>query len=205
MVVERHPRFAWSGHVDPIAALQAEFETLELLKGRSPSSLTQAKSFKIVAGMEGAIGCNRPFEADTVPIALLDEVFLEFKEIQSGSVGPPSTRAYRLLDQLAEAACGWYSDEKKRAPIIGEILSDVAGIALKPGVVNGTIFQTDGHLQHSIMPAIIRECKNNSGNAAWQAMSYYGHFLRFAYKTYGTYGTRFPAILLIDMGELGYR
>ena len=53
------------------------------------------------------------------------------------------------------------------------------------------------------MPAAIRACKNEHGDALSQAIVYYAHFLAQALENvlhYYNYDTRFPSILMVDMG-----
>jgi tRNA A-37 threonylcarbamoyl transferase component Bud32 len=54
------------------------------------------------------------------------------------------------------------------------------------------------------MPAAIRACKNESGDALNKAAAYYGHFLGRVMDSPGLYrnqNTRFPCILMVDQGE----
>jgi hypothetical protein len=49
-----------------------------VLRG-SPPSMASPAEFKKEAGPDNIIGCGRPFEESTIPIALLDEAFAVFK------------------------------------------------------------------------------------------------------------------------------
>ncbi|KZP18102.1 hypothetical protein FIBSPDRAFT_1028522 [Athelia psychrophila] len=81
------------------------------IRKAAPLSLAVAKKFKTISGPNDAIGCNRPFENDTIPINLLDQTFGLFKD---RCRKPPSTKAMTLLIELASAACEWYKSEDLR-------------------------------------------------------------------------------------------
>jgi len=67
--------------------------------------------------------------------------------------------------------------------------------------ISGTEYTTDGNLDVNIMPAAIRECKNDSGHALNQVILYYTQFLQGVFN-HGFYhsNTSFPCILMIDIG-----
>ncbi|PVG03040.1 hypothetical protein CPB86DRAFT_779928, partial [Serendipita vermifera] len=116
---------------------------------------------------------------------------------------PPSEKALELLDALSEAACTWHIDETSRRTAIQDIFNDIAGLYLSPESVSGTEYKTDGtQVPFMIMPAAIRECKNEYGSALYEAIGYYVQFLvqRLSYR-----GTRFPCILMTDIGtDMGF-
>ena len=63
----------------------------------APSSLNDPGRFKQISGPMHTINCNRPFESDSIPIALLDENFGHFLKRKSE---PPSLKAVLLLHKL---------------------------------------------------------------------------------------------------------
>lgn len=175
----------------------------QAIRKAPPSSLAVAKKFKTISGPDDAIGCNRPFENDTIPINLLDETFGLFKD---RCRKPPSTKAMTLLVELTSVACEWYYPEelalrglfKKKAGL--SFIKQVITIVVEE--TNSTIkCTTDGNLRCTIMPAAIRGCKNEFGQALHQAILYYSRFLDIALNNYSDCDSRFPCIILMDTGE----
>ena len=71
--------------------------------------------FRNHTGPGRAIGCNRPYEKDTIPIALLDEAFGIFKDKCEGL---PSLT---LLNELSYTSCRWYSSQPARQVAVQEV------------------------------------------------------------------------------------
>ncbi|CAG8577015.1 12384_t:CDS:2 [Acaulospora colombiana] len=91
---------------------------------------------------------------------------------------PPSESALELLDALSEATCDWHRDETGRRTAIRDILNHRAGLYLSPETVSGTEYKTGGtQVPVIIMPAVIRECKDEQGSALYEAIGYYVQFL----------------------------
>jgi hypothetical protein len=170
----------------------------KLINKGSPSSLAASPQFKTVAGLDKIIGCNRPFERDTIPIVLLHEAFGVFRD---RCADLPSTKALLLLDKLTEACCGWYNLEPNRQVAVQEVLEEYASLKFTPQVVtlgDGKQCTTDGNLTVKIMPAAIRECKDFALN---QAILYFSRFLYNALQNINSYNDHvFPSILLVDIG-----
>jgi len=68
----------------------------------APSSLARPEQFKKITGPNHAIGCNRPFELDTIPLVLLHESFGIFMD---RCERPPSEEALACLNELSPVAC----------------------------------------------------------------------------------------------------
>lgn len=166
----------------------------KLLK-RSPSSLAiKPSDFGPIA--EDVVNCNRPFDSNTIPIDLFQPEFGQFK---TDRAEPPTAWAQKLLQELTTAACKWYNDETGRRSEIHDILRD-NGFSLAAQTINGTEHRTDGNSSALIMPAVIRECKNEFGFATAEAIAYYAQFLKREIRYHRF--TRFPSILLVDVGML---
>ncbi|KIK03232.1 hypothetical protein K443DRAFT_5494 [Laccaria amethystina LaAM-08-1] len=144
----------------------------------APSSLSKPSAFQTSA--QQVVTCNRPFDFDTIPITLLQEEFGLF------------------MDELA--ACKWYENKTQRRSKIQKVFDDVAGLYLSAETIRGTEYTTDGNLRVNIMPAVIRECKNEAGCGLLEAIAFYVQFLVKALDRHGI-RNRFPCILLIDTGS----
>jgi len=167
---------------------------LEVLTEPPPSSLARPTLFERKA--QGLIQCNRPFAFDTIPITLLQEEFAEFK---SNCKLEPSVLAYQLADDLTMAACQWYPSKDMRRDRINAVLS--TGLDVSWGHIDGTSRTTDGNSKPVVIPALIRDCKNNEGCALFEAVAYYTNFLKGQLENQRY--TRFPSILMTDIGKRG--
>ena len=177
----------------PIKRMKHEVE-----KG-SPSSMANPRLFKTLAGPQHVIGCNRPYETDTIPVALLHPVFGIFKD---RCKEPPSELALSLLNAINPVACEWQDFEIQRRSVVREMFQRYLGLNFLEQKIPGTEYATDGNLSAIVMPTAIRECKNEHGEPLNQAILYYANFLKYAFVAhqYHNVDSRFPCILLIDMG-----
>ena len=162
----------------------------------APSSLCKLSTFQTSA--QGVVACNRPFDYHTIPITLLQKEFGLFMEDCKDF---PSPKSQELLQALTEAACKWYENETQRRSEIQKVFDEVAGHYLSAETITGTEFKIDGNLRVNIMPAVVRECKNEAGCALLEAIAYYVQFLVKALDRCGMCD-RFPCILLIDTGKV---
>jgi hypothetical protein len=182
------------GFPPPIKALMAE------ITKAPPSALANHKQFKLITGPDNVVGCNRPFETDTIPLELLDQAFAIFK---TKCRAEPSTGTLAGLMELAHVGCKWHDSENQRRDETIKVLRKATGLFFHAEKISKTEFTTDGNLPVFIIPPAIRECKNEHGEALNKAISYYGRFLIDAIKDclcYYNYDTRFPSILIVDMG-----
>jgi hypothetical protein len=162
----------------------------------APSSLSKPSAFQTSA--QQVVACNRPFDADTIPITLLQE---EFGLFMDDCKVLPSPKSHELLQALTVAACKWYENKTQRRSEIQKVFDDVVGLYLSAETIGGTEYTTDGNLRANIMPAVIRECKNEAGCGLLEAIAYYVQFLVKALDRRGMCN-RFPCILLIDTGKV---
>lgn len=174
--------------------VETEHLLLAKFSKHSPSSLSKPSEFKSFA--QNIVCCNRPFEFDTIPIALLQEEFGHFKDDCQVT---PSAKAQELLQNLTVVACEWHDSETDRRSEVQSVLDDKADLYLSAETISGTEYKTDGTLKGKIMPPSIRECKNESGCALFEAISYYVQYLK---QKLSFRGTRFPCILFVDIGTL---
>jgi hypothetical protein len=138
---------------------------------------------------------NRPFAFDAIPITLLQR---EFGTFQDDRALVPSATAQALLLSLTPAACQWYSSETLRRSAVQAVFKEF-GLYFAAETIHATEYKTDGNLFPEIMPAAIRECKNEKGCALYEAIAYYSQFLKINLKP-DAQNTRFPCILLLDVG-----
>jgi hypothetical protein len=172
---------------------------LEVRKA-APSSLGQPDRFQKIVGPGRVICCNRPFETETIPLVLLHEVFVIFKD---RCRDPPSKGALACLNELAPTACVWYGKESDRRDAILNILKKWLHLEFHAEKIKGTEYITDGNLTVIVMPAALRESKNEHGDPLNLAILYYSNFLANALCSPGNFynfNTCFPCILLVDMG-----
>jgi len=167
----------------------------------SPSYLALPLEFSKISGPRHVIACNRPFENKTIPLVLFHKAFGIFKDRCKAA---PSERALALLEKLTFKACEWYQDETKRRTAIQSVFSEHLGLDFPERKIPGTEFTTDGALMGVVMPAAIRECKNeDKGHALNQAILYYCGFVRVAtadpHRSHNLKSS-FPCILMVDMG-----
>ena len=166
----------------------------------APSSLAPSREFKKIAGSEHIIGCNRPFESDTLPLVLLHEAFGIF---ENRCETAPSERALTCLMELAPVACEWHDDGHKRWLEIQTVLEPGLGLRFHTEKIVDTELTTVGNLVVTIMPAAIRACKNDTRDSLDRVTLCYGHFLDKAMEhplLFHNFDTRFPCILMVDMG-----
>ncbi len=161
--------------------------------------MAEPHEFSRIVGLDHLIACNRPFEYKTLPLALLHKAFGIFTDRCKAA---PSARALEFLNKLALTTCVWYQEETQRRSAVQSVFQKHLGIRFDSGKIFNTEYTTDGHLVVNIMPAAIRECKNNSGNALSQAIIHYSHFLLNAVTP--NFKTTFPCILMVDMGMSAY-
>jgi hypothetical protein len=165
---------------------------LAKLAKQSPSSLSKPSEFDLLS--RGVVCCNRPFEFDTIPITLLQE---EFGQFMDDCQLTPSAKAQELLRDLTVVACKWHANETFRRSEIQQVFDDKAQLYLSAETISGTEYRTDGTLKGKVMPKAIRECKNESGCALYEAIGYYVQYLK---RSLSFRGTRFPCILIVDIG-----
>jgi hypothetical protein len=173
----------------------------EQVLSKAPSYIAAVKRFSLAAGPDQAIDCNRPFSLDMLPIELYHEAFGKFR---TRCDQPPSHKALTFLDDLAHAVCHWNMTETSRRDAVQEVFKNHVNLSFDPKPIKDTTYMTDGHLDDTIMPAAIRACKNESGDALNKAAAYYGHFVGRVMDSPGLYrnqNTRFPCILMVDQGE----
>jgi hypothetical protein len=139
---------------------------------------------------------NRPFAFDAIPITLLQR---EFGTFQDDRALVPSATAQALLLSLTSAACQWYSSETFRRSAVQTVFKEKGELYFAAEAIHATEYKTDGNLFRRIMPAAIRECKNEKGCALYEAIAYYSQFLKLN-LTPDARNTRFPSILLLDVG-----
>jgi hypothetical protein len=123
----------------------------------------------------------------------------EFGEFKQDCAMPPTVWAQNLLQELTKAACEWHDSDNSRREAIQVVLNK-AGLHFPADAIRATGFRTDGNsrMVSDIMPAAIRECKNEYGCAVYEAVAYYAHFLEQVIIKYRH--TRFPCILIVDVG-----
>ena len=176
-----------------------ELVIIERLTSVRPSTLsTTTTYFKELAG--DVIHINRPRYLDDLPINLLQPEFGTFKDICSED--PPAS-AYEHMKPLVKAVCAFYPNESSRMEAVRAVLEDPLKLNLFAMQIHDGKSITDGNTSYTIIPSLIRECKNESGQSGtgvFQATAYYGKFLWNAVKK-DYINTRFPSILMIDMGE----
>ncbi|KAI0251667.1 hypothetical protein BJV78DRAFT_1125953 [Lactifluus subvellereus] len=158
---------------------------------QAPSSLEKPSKFKSYAA--DLVCLNRPFEFDTIPITLLQKEFGEFRDDCELT---PSIEAQDLLQTLTIVACQWHTSEAIRRSEVQQVFRD-AGLHFTAEVVHETEFRTDGNLRAVIVPPAIRECKNESGCALFEAIGYYANFF---IRQLRHRGTCFPCVLMLDVG-----
>ncbi|KAF8349607.1 hypothetical protein F5887DRAFT_1279875 [Amanita rubescens] len=184
----------------------SEVKRLRMKIADAPSVLANASQFKKIAGPDHVIAFNRPFEPFTIPLVLLHEAFAIFKDRCEKA---PSARALVCLSELVPVACKWHDHELTRRTEIQSILEQHMGLRFCEQKVPGTEFVTGGNLAFIVIPAALRECKNEHGDALNnQALLYYANFLSKALnhpRRFYNFNTCFPSILMIDMGSyLGF-
>ncbi|KAN0069950.1 hypothetical protein V8E54_012256 [Elaphomyces granulatus] len=170
----------------------------------APSSLAKPDRFKVKAS--GLVKCNRPFDYSTLPISLLQREFAEFKD---DLILEPSVIAFKLLDDLTLASCKWHDNENLRRDEIASVIGNTANVSLLPTFISGSSRSTDGNTHPAtVIPALIRGCKNNEGCALFEAIAYYSNFLRCHLNLSDGQTelfTRFPSILMADVGtQIGF-
>ncbi|TFK50474.1 hypothetical protein OE88DRAFT_1808792 [Heliocybe sulcata] len=166
-----------------------------------PSSLTAPSEFQKIVGEGHAISCNRPFDCHTLPLVLLHEAFTIFKDRCRED---PSEQALSCLNQLSVVGCAWFETQVERRSEIQAVLKECMDLSLPESKVPGTDYGTDGNLDVVVMPAAIRDCKNESGPALNEAILYYANFLQKAFDhplRFRNFRTCFPSILIVDMGS----
>ncbi|KAK7032248.1 hypothetical protein VNI00_013206 [Paramarasmius palmivorus] len=152
----------------------AEYTRLSQICPGAPSSEARPVIFRKHV-MKNEIQCNRPFDEDTIPIDILYEGFGQF---QDRCASPPSKRGHDFLAELAHVACQWYDMEFQRRDAVADLLDKRLGLKFHAEAIRRTSFTTDRNLAVDIMPAAVRECKNESGHALNQAITYYAQFLK---------------------------
>lgn len=189
---------------DEEGGLPPEVERLKKDFGKAaPSSLALPAMFNTISGPDHTVACNRPFEFTTIPLVLLHEAFGIFKDRCRLA---PSKQALLCLSELACAVCDRYDLEVQRRTKIREVLEIRMVISLVEQKIPGTEFVTDGNLAAIIMPAAIRECKNEQGYVLSQVIASYGVFLSQALENPRrlNHNTRFPSVLIVDMGMFAH-
>ncbi|KAK1217271.1 hypothetical protein PQX77_020063 [Marasmius sp. AFHP31] len=172
-----------------------ESKPLDKIKDCVPLTVCKPPKYQKVVEPSGPIACNRPHTYDKIPIDLLDENFGLFKD---RCAAPPSSKAIAFAAKLADVATNWFQTEAERRDEINEVIWAHSGLLLHTGTIFGKI--TDGNLDAIVMPAAIRACKNEEGHAKNQGSLYYGLFLHQALHSCQKHDTRFPCILIIDIG-----
>lgn len=163
----------------------------------APSTLAKPEIFKGISGPQESIGYNRPFEYNTIPLELMDAsygVFLDRCE------KPPSDRSLEFCMFLAHISCDRFENENGRMSAIQRLFKTKLDLDLHAEPVPGYKYTTDGTLPYRVVPALIQECKNDSGFAVNQAIAYYVKYLLNSFENYRWYPTRFPSILMVDIG-----
>lgn len=164
----------------------------------APSTLAKPEAFRRISSPNQSIACNRPFEYETLPLELMDPSFGIFRDRLEK---PPSHHSLDFCAYLVHTACKQFTKEADRMSDIREVFKTRLGLDLHPETITGHECETDGNLEYQIMPALIRECRNNSAYALNQAIAYYAKFLQNVLQKYRSFPTRFPSILMVDMGK----
>ena len=172
-------------------------ERLGRFTNHAPSSLAEGTTFQ-KAIRTGVVRLNRPFEFHSIPIALLQKEFGEFRDDCEAA---PSVQAQKLSRQLTVAACEWHENESARVRMVYDIFTEYAELYLAPGKIPGTAYSTDGNLLAHIVPPAIRECRLETGCALFEAIGYYANYLRYKIDVSGTC---FPCVLMLDVGKSAF-
>jgi len=146
----------------------------------------------------------RSSEYNTIPLALVHKAFEIFTDRCKAA---PSRRALDFLNELTPKTCEWYEDETQRRSAIQSVFSEHLGILFSEKKIPYTEFMTDGCLMSNVIPAAIRECKNEKGPALNQAILCYSGFLRDVLlnpRRPRNLNTCFPCILMVDIGMCLY-
>ncbi|PFH47559.1 hypothetical protein AMATHDRAFT_50201 [Amanita thiersii Skay4041] len=121
----------------------------------------------------------------------------------------PSPEAQKLVLGLTIAACKWVNDNDKaaRRSAIYELFRDKFNVDMRTERISGTDYETDGHMKYSVMPAVIRESKNEIEMGYIQPLkaiaAYVQCLLKAVRKCRGQ--SRFPCIIMVDIGScLGF-
>jgi hypothetical protein len=177
-----------------------ETEARKLLRrfaDHAPSSLADATTFQKAIRTD-LVRLNRPFEFHTIPIALLQKEFGAFRDDCEAA---PSVQAQKLSLQLTVTACKWHKDELSRIKMVYEVFREYARLYLTAESIPGTHYMTDGNLMAHIVPPAIRKCKLEKGCALFEAIGYYANFLK---DKLDVSGTRFPCVLMLDVGKSAF-
>lgn len=113
---------------------------------------------------------------------------------------PPSPQSLAFTAVLTDTVCEFYPTEEERRSVVNAHFLEL-GLRLESAAVPGREATTDGHLEVNVMPAMIRECKNDQGYALHKAIAYYGDFVLQAFGQYTNHPTHFPCILMTDIGQ----
>lgn len=173
-------------------------ELLSVALTTAPSTLADPKHFKKIVGPNQGICCNQPLEPNAIPLVLMDESFGIFVDRLHK---PPTEHSFNFAIKFATTAYMWFKSEGERRFAIQKLLDEELNIKLHPETIFSSNVETDGNLAVNIMPAAIRECKNDAGHARNQAIAYYARFFMDVKEQYDSYYTRFPCILITDIGR----
>jgi hypothetical protein len=106
----------------------------------APPSLALPAPFQKNLGPDNAVACNRPFEGDTLPLALLHEAFVMFK---SQCEEASSDKGLACFSSLTLSPCKWYESEIQRRQEIQDILSTHLILDFPVQKIPGTESTTD--------------------------------------------------------------
>ncbi|KAH0588445.1 hypothetical protein H2248_004290 [Termitomyces sp. 'cryptogamus'] len=175
---------------------------LKTITDIAPSSLAQPPRFQKVVGEDQMITVNRPYEISSIPVALYERAIGVFRDRCKQL---PSDKAMDCLLRLTQVGCEWYPVEADRREAVAKVFSECLDLQFHTEKIGITEYVTDGHLAFNIVPAAIRECKNEEGSALYQATLFYTIFLSRALLGFGNRNTCFPSILVVDSGsKLGF-
>ncbi|KAG5727061.1 hypothetical protein E4T56_gene20301 [Termitomyces sp. T112] len=175
---------------------------LKTITDIAPSSLAQPPRLQKVVGEDQVITVNRPYEISSIPVALYERAFGVFRDRCKQL---PSNKAMDYLLRLTPVGCEWYPVEADRREAVAKVFSECLDLQFHAEKIGNTEYVTEGHLAFNIVPAAIRECKNEEGSALYQATLSYTIFLSRALLGFGNRNTCFPSILVVDSGsKLGF-
>lgn len=200
----------------PVKSVNLQPLSVQLLKERFKDFLAIAPSsmhkhiMRFTSGAGSLVASNRPYMDTEMPITLIDEVFARFdKWCQE----PPTERGLQFLEELAPAACIYYSkydpgQEDTRVRLISQVVYRHTGFHLSqdtlPEVVDGESFQVDGIARHHQLVYIIRECKGDTlEDAIRQLTMYYTRYIKREIATNAVLAgshSRFPVFGFVDTG-----
>jgi hypothetical protein len=103
----------------------------------APSFLALAAPYRGIARPGHVMARNHSFEADTLPLVLLDEAFAIFKTRREGV---PSKEGLACLGALTPRACQWYASEAHRREAVQSVFREHLNLRFREQRLPGTEF-----------------------------------------------------------------